>query len=279
MRNPVVKSILAALALLSMSPAVIAQEQAPRRAVPPGFVSAGVPEMPNPPGPAPKRDLTGAWVGPQKLVMGPYPDMTPAGQAAFKHNQPESPAQPWSGNDPFQVCDPLGFPRDLLNHAVSFRGGVLITPAPNRVVMLFEQQRTYREIWMDGRTLPQKVDAKGFPDSRYYGYSVGHWEGDNVFVIDTTGLDPRVWLDETGHPHSTDAKLQERWVRPDQYHLTVTVTVDDPKYYTKPFQLVSGNYYWMKDQEFEETLCIPSEAIEYRDKVIKLSDSSSTSAH
>jgi hypothetical protein len=96
---------------------------------------------------------------------------------------------------------------------------------------------------------------------------VGHWDGDNTFVIDTTGLDPRTWLDEAGHPHTNAAHLEERWTRPDQYNLEVTVTVDDPKFYTKPFQLMKTNYYWMKDQEFEETLCVPSEAIEYRDKL------------
>jgi hypothetical protein len=36
-----------------------------------GFVSEGVPRMPNPPGPAPKRDLSGAWVGPQNNKPDP----------------------------------------------------------------------------------------------------------------------------------------------------------------------------------------------------------------
>ena len=58
------------------------------------------------------------------------------------------------------------------------------------MVMLFQHQRVWREIWMDGRQLPAKVDARGVPDSRFYGYSVGRWEADNVFVIDTVGLDP-----------------------------------------------------------------------------------------
>src|SRR4051812_37016440 len=49
-----------------------------------GFIAAGVPAMPDPPGPAPKRDFTGTWVGPIKIEMGPYAPMTPAGQAAFK---------------------------------------------------------------------------------------------------------------------------------------------------------------------------------------------------
>jgi hypothetical protein len=274
MRNPLAKVVVASLAVLALSSAVMAQERAPR-APQPGFVTAGVPEMPNPPGPAPKHDLTGAWVGPVKTVMGPYPDMTPAGKAAFAVNKPVPSAGGGAAtdaalratNDPFMVCDPLGVPRDLLNHAVSMRGAILFEPVANRMFMMFEQQRVYREVWMDGRQLPAKVDAAGAPDSRFYGYSVGHWDGDNVFVIDTTGLDPRSWLDETGHPHTNAAHVQERWTRTDQYHLEATVTVDDPKFYTKPFQLMKTNYYWMKDQEFEETLCVPSEGIEYRDKL------------
>ena len=239
---------------------------------------AGVPEMPGQPGPAPKQDITGAWVGPIKTVMGPYPDMTPAGMAAFKRNVPvpeagrATPGNPdpnkvAATNDPFMLCDPLGFPRDLLNHAVSMRGAIQFEPLPGRMLMLFEQQRIYREVWMDGRALPAKVDAKDSPDSRYYGYSVGHWDGDNTFVIESTGLDPRTWLDEAGHPHTPNVHITERWVRADQYHISATVTVDDPKYYTKPFQLMKLNYYWMKDQDFEETLCIPSEAVEYRDRL------------
>jgi len=274
MRNSLAEVIVASLAVLAVSSAVLAQERAPR-GVRPGFVAAGVPEMPNPPGPAPKRELTGAWVGPIKTVMGPFPDMTAAGKAAFSVNKPVpqferggvSDASLKATNDPFMICDPLGVPRDLLNHAISMRGGILFEPVSNRMLVLFEQQRVWREIWMDGRQLPAKVDSPGAPDSRFYGYSVGHWDGDNTYVIDTTGLDPRTWLDEAGHPHTNAAHLEERWTRPDQYNLEVTVTVDDPKFYTKPFQLMKTNYYWMKDQEFEETLCVPSEAIEYRDKL------------
>jgi hypothetical protein len=86
-------------------------------------------------------------------------------------------------------------------------------------------------------------------------------------VIDTTGVDERAWLDEAGHPHSSAAKLQERWTRLDQYHLEATVTVDDPKFYTQPFQLMKTDYYWKKDQDVQEELCIASDAIEYQKKL------------
>jgi hypothetical protein len=240
--------------------------------MPPGFVAAGVPAMPNPPGPAPKHDLNGVWVGPIKVEMGPYAPMTPAGQAAMKLNHPikrasDNATSVEANNDPFALCDPLGFPRDLLNHWLSSRGGIWFNATPDRMLMLFEQQHTWREVRMDGRKPPAKVDAVGAPDSRFYGYSAGHWEGDNVFVIDTTGLDPRSWLDEAGLPHTNAVKLQERWTRVDQYNLEAVVTAEDPAYFTKPFQLMKTAYYWKKDQDVEEELCLPSEAYEYKDRL------------
>ena len=276
MRNPAVKLIAAFLAVLALSSVAVAQTPRAQRPVKEGFISEGVPKMPNPPGPAPKRDLSGAWVGPMNSNKpDPVPPMTPAGAALFKTRHAYLPNGLQLGpkgelppsNDPFMTCDPLGFPRDLLAHAITMRGGTLFGSAPNRIIIAYEQQRVWREIWMDGRELPKKVDAIGTPESRYYGYSVGHWDGDNTLVIDTTGVDERPWLDEAGHPRSSSAHIQERYTRVDQYNLQLTVTVDDPKFYTKPWVFIRADFYWMKDQEFQETFCIPSEGIEYRDSL------------
>jgi len=238
-----------------------------------GFITEGVPKMPNPPGPAPKRDLTGMWVGPQNNKPDPVPPMTPAGEAVFKQRHPYGPASRnddlGASNDPFITCDPLGFPRNLLAHAVSSRGRFIFGSAPDRLLIAYEQQRVWREIWMNGRALPKAVDVRGAPESRYYGHSVGHWENDNTLIIDTTGVDERPWLDELGHPRSSSARIQERYTRVDQYNLQLTVTVDDPKFYTKPWTWMRANFYWVMGQEFAETFCIPSEGIEYRDSLAK----------
>ncbi len=53
-----------------------------------GYVAEGVPKMRNPPGPAPKQDLSGAWVGPQNNKPDPVPPMTPAGEVQFKLRKP-----------------------------------------------------------------------------------------------------------------------------------------------------------------------------------------------
>jgi len=271
MRTDAIVVSAAVLACLATVPDRAAQGA--QRAGNEGFVAEGVPRMPNPPGPAPKRDLSGAWVGPQNNKPDPVPPMTPAGEAQLKLRKAYGTATRNEGlgasNDPFITCDPLGFPRDLLSHALSSRGGALFGSAPDRILVAYEQQRVWREIWMDGRALPKAVDVRGAPESKYYGYSVGHWDNDNTLVIDTTGLDERPWLDEAGHPRSAMAHIQERYTRVDQYNLQVTVTVDDPTYYTKPWTWMRANFYWMKAQEFAETLCIPSEAIQYRDTISK----------
>lgn len=244
-----------------------------QRPGPEGFLREGIRKMPNPPGPAPKRDMAGVWVGPLDNKPDPVPPMTPAGQALFKERKSYGDATRTDGlgasNDPFITCDPLGFPRNLLAHAVSSRGRFVVGSAPNRMLLTYEQQRMWREIWLDGRALPKAVDVRGAPVSRYYGYSVGRWENDTTFVVDTTGVDERAWLDEQGRPRSSSARIQERYERLDEHYLQLTVTMDDPKYYTKPWTWMRARFYSVMEQQFEETLCIPSEAIEYRDMLAK----------
>jgi hypothetical protein len=281
-RNSTLASMAAVLAVL-VAHAANPAAQGRGRVSGEGFISEGIPKMPNPPGPAPKRDLSGAWVGPANTNKpDPVPPMTPAGQAMFKERKAygvatrlgsrgggDAQAGEPESNDPFITCDPLGFPRNLLAHAITQRGGTLIGSAPDRILIAYEQQRVWREIFTDGRALPKAVDVRGAPESRYYGYSVGHWENDTTFVAETTGLDERAWLDEEGHPRSSMAHITERFTRVDQYNMQVTVTVDDPKFYTKPWTFMRANFYWMKAQDFSESLCVPSEAIEYRDSLAK----------
>jgi len=81
--------------------------------------------------------------------------------------------------------------------------------------------------------------------------------------VDTTGLNDTTWLNTQGYPHSAGAHLQERYTRVDHNHLQMTVTVDDPTIYTKPFVLSKNEYRWIPDQEAEEQFCVPSQMIRY----------------
>jgi hypothetical protein len=222
-------------------------------------------------GPAPKRDLNGAWIGPNgptKVTYGDVPPMTPAGAARFKLNKPEGEFTIAATNDPIVLCDPQGFPRVLTNRGV-VEGAVWFVQIPNRILMLYQNQRTWRDIRMDGSVLPTTVNVTGAPDARFYGFSTGHWDGDYALVIDTTGVDDRTWLDQAGHPHSLGMRTEERYTRADDKHLGLSVSVDDPTIYTKPFELLKTTFIWLPKQDFPETLCVPSEALEYMNSMAK----------
>jgi hypothetical protein len=218
--------------------------------------------------PAPKRDLTGVWAGPGIATLNPVPAMTAWGQAQFNASKPFSgprllPAG--DSNDPMIMCDPLGFPRNVLWET----RGVAFVQTPAVVVELFQYEHTFRMIWTDGRALPKNAggDAIDAPDSRYYGYAIGHWDGES-FVADTVGIDENPWLDQLGHPQSSQMKVQERFTRTDRDTLNIAVNIDDPKAYTKPFEAGHITYKLQpKQAELPEQLCIPTQAELYRSTI------------
>ena len=212
-------------------------------------------------GPAPSRDLTGAWAGPLTAKRGAPSPMTALGERRFAQNKTEAKFGAAGSNDPWKTCDPFGFPRSMVEELREIAFGQM----PNRILILHAYQKAWRDVWMDGRELPKNVDAKGGPESRWYGYSVGHWDGDHTLVIDTAGSDDRSWLDSRGYPHSVDARVEERYTRLDHNHMDLTVTIDDPKIFTKSWVLSTASFRWIPSQEIDEQLCVPSEASAYLD--------------
>lgn len=97
-------------------------------------------------------------------------------------------------------------------------------------------------IWTDGRDLPKLVEGgvlvgKEIREPRFYGYSVGKWMDDSTLVVQTGGVMPedRVWLDGAGRPISDQLQVEERFHRVTRDRMELTVTVNDPKMYTKPW--------------------------------------------
>jgi hypothetical protein len=263
MRNLLMAPLIALAALTTFSSSTQAQQVFQR----PGELEQRPPSLyqkiqgTGPGGPAPRRDLSGSWTGPLEPKAGDVPPMTALGQARFKLNIPD----PFSAhsNDPWATCDPFGFPRSATNET----RGIAFAQMPDRVVIMTQFQKVWRQVWMDGRELPKNVGAKGGPDSKWYGYSVGHWDGDYTLVVETTGVDDSTWVDRRGYPHSVEMRVEERYTRVDHNDLELTVTVDDPKIYTKPFVIATNKFKWIPNQEDEEQLCVPSEAISYLNTV------------
>jgi len=222
-----------------------------------------------PAAPAPRHDIEGAWVGsPGPTRFGDIGEMTAWGKQQFDNNKPlnapEGRIVPvGDSNDPLSKCDPLGFPRNVFYET----RGIDFVQTPRRVLELFQYQRIWREIWTDGRKLPVNVgnDAKDSVDARWYGYSIGHWDGDYTFVAETAGIDPRGWLDTQGYPHSEQLRTEERYRRVDHDNLELIVKIDDPKAYVKPFVTKPQVLKWNTKREVDEQMCVPSEAQAYWD--------------
>jgi hypothetical protein len=219
-------------------------------------------------GPAPKRDLKGTWAGPGSSPAvargkGPErPSLTPMAQELLSKAKPIGKYSPAGTNDPHaRYCDPVGFPQNVYNEGC----GLSIATMPDRIIMLLQYMDLWREVWTDGRPLPTKVGGtdKDSLDPTYNGYSVGHWEDDYTLVVDTTGIDDRTWVTAAGYPHTVEAHVQERYHRADHNDLQLSVTIDDPKMYTKPWNLGTYNYRWIPNQKFDDFSCIPSQVIKY----------------
>ena len=262
MRTSLLRSMIGLLAVLVFASAALAQAGKPKL---PGketlYRGNRLRPDPTPGGPAPVHDITGSWAGNLTPERPEVPPLTPLGQKLFSLNKPETEVGTGHSNDPMNTCDPLGLPR---NTVFETRGLAFGTMGPDRIVVLHQYQRIWRYVWIDGQhDLPAKFDTKDGAPSRWYGYSAGHWEGDNILVVDTVGLNDATWLDKAGHPHSVDAHVQERYTRIDHNHMQAVITVEDPKVYTKPFVLSRNEYRWIPDQEAEEQMCVPSEMINY----------------
>jgi hypothetical protein len=221
------------------------------------------------------HDLGGiVWEAPVRVTTGKeVSPMTDWGKQQFNANKPFNgprmiPLE--ESNDPMIKCDPLGFPRNLFYEIRHMK----FVQTPGETVQLLQYQGIWREIWTDGRTLPTNIGKHGGADPRWYGYSVGKWDGD-TFVVNTTGIDDRSWLDAYGDPHSGDIAVEERYTRQDLDHLKLTVMITDPIAYTKPFLAqpglifrgatkagVTGAIAW-PTLDLPEQMCVPSESANY----------------
>jgi hypothetical protein len=130
-------------------------------------------------------------------------------------------------DDPYAFCLPLGVPR------INFRSEFKIVPTPSLTLLLYETYvgMMFRQVFTDGRALPKAEDS----EPTWLGYSVGRWDGD-TFVVQTTGLRDGGWLStrETW-PHSDALVVTERFRRRDFGHMDLSVTLDDPKAFVKPW--------------------------------------------
>jgi hypothetical protein len=168
-----------------------------------------------------KPDLSGFWKGP--LIFGGMfksvggPPFTTAGEAAYKENLAKS-------INPEALCLFAGIPRASIS-GVPFE----IVQNSSRIAFLYELMWTFRTVPIGVRTHPSDIEPS------FFGNGVAWWDGDTL-VVDSVGFKDKLsWIDDDAHPHSDAMHVIERWSRPDADHLAHEVTVEDPKFYTKPW--------------------------------------------
>src|SRR5689334_2852095 len=164
------------------------------------------------------------------------------------------PYQPWAESlykervanyakgDPTSNCIVGGVPR---NDFVPYPFKIFETPGV--VVILYEAIHSYRQIFTDGRSLPKD------PNPAWLGYSIGRWDRD-AFVVESLGFNDTVWLDNAGRPATEKLRVTERFVRRDFGHMDIEITIDDPKAYTRPWQVTQPLVY-QPDDELIEYIC------------------------
>lgn len=144
---------------------------------------------------------------------------------------------------PVTHCLPGG-PTEILG--TQFR----IIQSPNVIGILYGSG-SYRQIFTDRRELPKD------PNPTWWGYSVGHWDGDTL-VVQSIGFNDRSWLDFSGHPHTEELRVTERFRRQDFGHIQLQLTLDDPKTFTKPLTIALAINY-VPDTEMLEYVCNENE--------------------
>jgi len=124
-------------------------------------------------------------------------------------------------------CLPFGWSRNI-----NSPHGVQLLQNNDALAFLFEQNTWHT--WVP--TSPNFKWPADLPRT-WNGTSVGKWDGDTL-IIETTNFNGYTRLDTTGHPHSKDAKFTTTLLRTDSNTIRHTVTVHDPKAYTKDWMNV-----------------------------------------
>jgi len=192
-------------------------------------------------------DLSGFWM-PSTVVrhlLNLAADLKPG----------EVPLQPWAdalykeriennGKDhPGVRCLPSGIPEKL-----NIPDGLKVVHTPDLLLFLYESRTIYRQVFTDGRPLPA-ADVQ----PTWMGYSIGRWEGDTM-VVETMGSNGKTWLDMRGLPATEALHVIERYTRPTIGRVDIAVTIDDPKAYTRSWNV---NLQWtlQPDTDLIESIC------------------------
>jgi hypothetical protein len=165
-------------------------------------------------------DLSGMWVSNVRVSDRDsfWPkDLPYTNQGLIAHSKAGTPEDP-----AFQCI--IGFGRII---SAGFPTEIIQTE--KQVTILYEYNHQVRRIYTDGRNHPEKIRHS------LMGHSIGHWD-DSTLVVDTVGLKP-LFFRLHGVPYSKGAHFIEKIKLLDNNKtLENIISIDDPKFYTKPWE-------------------------------------------
>jgi hypothetical protein len=235
----------------------------PRKADGTSDLTAPAPRLPDG-----KPDFSGIWHAARRLSCTPEIsrfiacDSEIGGSPHARNFGVDMPAglpyQPWAAalveqrtkdqgvDDPHVRCLPDNPPRPwTMPHLIK------AVHTPKLLVLLYEVNAMYRQIFIDGRPLPED------PNPSWNGYSTARWDG-NTLVVQTGGFRDNLWIDMSGSPMSDAARMTERLRRPNYGTLELEITVDDPKVYTRPWTVKMSQNIEL-DTELIDEFCLENE--------------------
>jgi hypothetical protein len=183
------------------------------------YTGEAPPDTPGPP------DFTGVWLSgasddlSKVTLPGQEMILTPYGKQRYDSVD--------HAKDPDTFCLPQGPTRQLLSvHPI------MIIQRPEVIALLSETQHVFRIVYLDGRGHPDDIDD--YPE--FSGSSIGKWEGDTL-VVDTRAINDRTWIDTSGHEHSKDLHMTERFRLTGPNTIEYITTYEDPVFFVKPFTI------------------------------------------
>jgi hypothetical protein len=106
---------------------------------------------------------------------------------------------------------------------VLYNNNYQIVETPDAIMILVEMIHDVRIVRMNATHLPQNV-------RRWFGDSIGHWEGDTL-VVETTNFNDQTHF----HGSSKDLKVTERFTRADANNILYKATMEDASTWAKPW--------------------------------------------
>jgi len=202
-------------------------------------------------------NIEGTWKisvpqGTFKPVNGNIP-LTAAGRERYQQNKRFQAKGQYEEFDYATArCASPGLPRLMLTPD-RFR----VWQRQGLVAMQFEWNRLQRQIDLGGLIPQTRLSLLGVNDEDAVGratpISKGHWEGDTL-VATTQGFADNTLVDDLV-PHGYDMKLTERIRLKDADTLENHISIEDPEYFTRPWQTVV-TYKRQPDELFPEDVCL-----------------------